>query len=573
MATPSRPSASSESNLTLSMADKVYDTTREGIVVTTSDGSILYVNDAYVRIHGYGRDAVIGQNPRFLKSGRHSAEFYRSMWDSILKTGKWQGEIWDRRANGSLVVKWLSISAVDDDAGNTTHYVGVFSDITAVKEGEDALRWLAAHDSLTGLPNRALLKDRLTAAIARSRREEDSTAVMSLDLDGFKDVNSALGNVAGDRLLVAVAGKCAAIVRESDTVGRSGGDEFMIIVSGFSDMEDVSLLAHRIRSAIAEPILLDGQEVCVTASVGIAVFPGDGIDTRELEMHADIAMHRAETLGGDRTEFFSADLQDMAQRRLEIQARLREALREDRLFVVYQPQIDLYTGCIVGIEALIRWRDIDGSIIMPADFIPVAESSDLILKVGAIALHHACADLRALKDEGHKLTVAVNISARELMDQDVAALVLQAIEAVGLEPGDVEIEITESAIMARADVVAARIETLRSQGVRVSIDDFGTGYASMTYVMDFHPSKLKIDRSFVIPLPDDESAGAIVDATIALARGIGAKALAEGPETEQHVCYLREHGCDLGQGYYFSKPIPLAELRILLGTGPLSIPG
>ena len=567
-----RPTASSQCNEARSIAERVYDTTREGIVVTTPDGSIVYVNDAFIRILGYERDDVIGQNPRILKSGRHSAEFYRAMWNSLLKTGQWQGELWDRRANGSLVVKWLSISAVDDEAGTTTHYVGVFSDITAVKESEDALRWLATHDSLTRLPNRALLEDRLATAIARGRREENSTAVISLDLDGFRDVNSAVGDTAGDRLLMEIAGKCAAIVRESDTVGRSGGDEFMIIVSGFSNLEDLSLLAHRIRSAIVEPILLDGQEVSVTASLGIAVFPGDGIDATELAMHAGIAMRRAEMLGGDRVEYFRAELQANTQHRIEIEARLREALREDRLFVVYQPQVDLNTGCIVGIEALIRWRDVDGSVIMPADFIPIAESSDLILRVGAMILRRACADLRALKDEGYRLTVAINVSARELMDQDVAAIVIQVIEAAGVEPGDVEIEITESSIMARADVVAAKIETLRNQGVKVSLDDFGTGYASMTYVMDFLPSKLKIDRSFVTPLPDDTCASAIVDATIALAKGIGAKALAEGPETEQHVRYLREHGCDLGQGYYFSKPIPLAELHVRLGTGPFPIP-
>jgi diguanylate cyclase (GGDEF)-like protein/PAS domain S-box-containing protein len=555
----------------LAIAAKVFDATRDGIVVTTPSGSIVYVNDAYVSIHGYERADLLGRNPRILKSERHSDDFYRAMWDSLLKTGQWQGEIWDRRANGSLVVKWLSISAVKDDAGNTTHYVGVFSDITAAKEGEAALQWHSTHDYLTRLPNRALLEDRLAAALARSHREENSTAVVFIDLDGFKDVNSALGYAAGDRLLIEIARRCAAIVREIDTIGRSGGDEFMIIVAGFSDIDDLGLLAHRIRSAIVEPLMLDGQEVCVTASLGIAVYPEDGIDAGELTRHADDAMHRAERPGGDRAEFFGAELQDVMEHRVGIEARLREALREDRLFVVYQPQVDLNTGCIVGVEALIRWRDIDGTVIMPGDFIPVAESSGLILEIGGVALRRACADLRTLKDEGYRLTMAVNASARELMDQDVA-IVIQVVNSSGIEPGDLEIEITESSIVARADVVAAKIATLRSYGVRVSIDDFGTGYASMTYVMDFHPSKLKIDRSFVTPLPDDTDAGAVVDATIALAKGIGAKALAEGPETAQHVRFLREHGCDIGQGYYFSRPIPLADLRVLLDAGPFSMP-
>jgi len=310
----------------------------------------------------------------------------------------------------------------------------------------------------------------------------------------------------------------------------------------------------------------------VTASLGIAVYPGDGIDAGELTRHADYAMHRAETLGGDRAEFFNAELKNGMRHRVEIEARLREALREDRLFIVYQPQVDLTSGRIVGVESLIRWRDIDGSVIMPGDFIPVAESSDLILEIGAVALRRACADLRMLKDEGHQLTMAVNVSARELRDQDVAAIVSNVIRASGIEPGDIEIEITESSIMTRVDVVAAKIAILQDHGVNVSIDDFGTGYASMTYVMDFHPSVLKIDRSFVAPLPDDPNACAIVDAAVALAKGIGAKSLAEGPETERHVRFLRDHGCDFGQGHYFSKPVSLADLRVLLAAGPLSMP-
>jgi len=564
---PSRPLAEA-----LAIAEKVYDTTREGIVVTTPDGSIVYVNDAYLRIHGYEREDMLGQNPRILQSGRHDAAFYRDLWDTLLETKRWQGEIWDRRANGSLVVKWLSISAIQDAEGNTTNFVGVFSDITAVKEGEDALKWLATHDSLTSLPNRTLLEDRLTAALARSRRDENSSAVIFLDLDGFKDVNGALGHTAGDALLIEIAGRCAAAVRESDTVGRSGGDEFMVIVSGFSDTEDLHLLARRLRSAIGEPVMLGDQEVCATASIGIAVYPGDGVDARELVQHSEVAMHRAEVLGGDRAEFFRTELQYEVQHRVEIEARLREALREGRLFVVYQPQVDLNTGVIVGAEALIRWRDVDGTAVMPGDFIPVAESSDLILEIGSVALHGACADLHALNDEGYELTMAINVSARELMDQDVAAIVVEVLSAAGVDAGDIEIEITESAIMSRADIVAAKIGTLRGHGVRVSIDDFGTGYASMTYVMDFRPSKLKIDRSFVTPLPDDPNACAIVDAAVALARGIGAKSLAEGPETEQHVRFLREHGCDVGQGTALCEPVPLAVFPALFAAGRFGMP-
>jgi len=556
----------------LALARKVYDTTSEGIVVTTPDGSIIDVNDAYLRIHGYERADVIGQNTRMMRSGKHEPDYYRDMWGSLLSEGRWQGEVWNRRADGSLLPTWLSLSAVSDDKGITTDYVGVVSDITAIKRGEEDLQWLATHDPLTSLPNRALLEDRLTTILARSRRQKTKAAVFYFDLDHFKNVNDTLGHLAGDRLLVEIGKRCLSVVRESDTFGRSGGDEFAVIVSDFSDVEYLSLLAKRLLSVVSKPVVLGGQETYVTASIGIAVYPEDGADATELNQHADVAMYRAKTLGRNRYELFSEGMQAELQQRVEVEMGLREAVKDDRLFVVYQPQVDLTTGLIVGVEALVRWRDTDGSVIMPDEFIPVAETSGLILDVGAAVLRRACADMRTLHDEGHPLTMAMNVSARELMDQDVATIVVAAINAAGLNPSAFEVEITESSIVTRTEIVAAKVRSLQDNDVAVSIDDFGTGYASMAYVMDFHPSKLKIDRSFVSAVPLDPSACAIVSATIALAKGIGAKVLAEGPETEEHVRYLRESGCDFAQGYYFSEPIPLEELRELLDRGPCPLP-
>ena len=556
----------------LKMAGSVYDTTSEGIVVTTADGIIVDVNDAYLAIHGYYRADVIGQNPRMLKSGRHGPDFYQEMWGTLLSTGRWQGEIWDRRSDGSLVAKWLSISTVKDDDGNTTHYVGVFSDITAVRKGEEALQWLATHDPLTRLPNRALLDDRLTTALARSRRQQGVAAVFYFDLDHFKDVNDSLGHPAGDLLLVTIADKCRSVVRETDTIGRTGGDEFTVIATDYVGVEDLSARAQRLLSVIAEPVVLGGREVYVTASVGIAVYPADGADAAELVAHADVAMYRAKALGKNRFEFYSAELQDELKHRIEVETALRQALKEDRLFMAYQPQVDLRTGAIVGVEALVRWREADGAVIMPDEFIPIAEASDLILGVGDAVFRHAVADSRILFDAGYRVNMAINVAARQWMEQDVAAAVIDGIRANGLSVGDFEVEITESAMLTRTDTVAAKVRSLQAQGVRVSIDDFGTGYASMSYVMDFHPSKLKIDRSFVSGLPDSPGARAIVNATIALAGGVGATVLAEGPETAAQVQYLCEHGCDLAQGFYFCRPVPLDELLVLLGQGPLSLP-
>jgi len=559
-------------NEELRLAARIYETTSEGIMVTTPAGEIASVNDSFGRITGYTRSEALGQNPRFMKSDRHSEEFFKGMWEALAASGVWQGEVWNRRADGSLLPTWLSISSVKDAGGATTDYVGLFSDITAIKRGEEDLQWLATHDPLTSLPNRTLLDDRLTNLLARSRRREVAAAVFYFDLDHFKDVNDALGHPAGDRLLVEVARRCVSVLREGDTVGRSGGDEFTVIVSDYSSVEDLSLLAQRLLSLIQEPVELDGREAYVTASIGIAMYPEDGTDAAELTKHADVAMYRAKSLGKNRFQFFSAGLQDELQNRLETEAGLRNALKDGQLFLVYQPQVDLGTGRIVGVEALVRWRETDGSVIMPEQFIPIAEASGLILEVGATVLRQACADMRTLLDEGHRLTVAINVSARELMEQDVATIVVAAINAAGLNPSAFEVEITESSIVTRTEIVAAKVRGLQDHDVAVSIDDFGTGYASMAYVMDFHPSKLKIDRSFVSAVPVDPSACAIVSATIALAKGIGAKVLAEGPETEAHVRYLRESGCDYAQGYYFSEPIPLEELRELLDRGPFPLP-
>ncbi len=561
-----------EANAALSMAGKVYDTTGDGIVVTTPDGTIVDVNDGYLSIHGVERADVIGQNPRILKSGKHDAAFYSEMWGTLLSTGGWQGEIWDRKSDGSLVAKWLSISAISNDEGETTHYVGVFSDITALKQGEVALEWLATHDPLTELPNRALLDDRLTTALARSRRLQSTTAVLYFDLDHFKDVNDALGHQAGDRVLVEVAERCLSVVRESDTAGRTGGDEFAIIVSDYLGLEGLVTLANRLLPAIEEPITLDERDVYVTASIGIAVYPQDGADAETLAAHADVAMYRAKDLGKNRFEFYSEGLRDEVRHRVEVGTELRKALRDDRLFLVYQPQVDLITGQIVGVEALVRWRDADGSVIMPDEFIPIAESSALILKVGDAVLRHAIADMKVLFGQERGLTMAINVSARQWMEEDVATVVIEAMDAAGLDLDHFEVEITESAFMTRADTAASKVKSLQEAGVGVSLDDFGTGYASMSYVMDFHPSKLKIDRSFVEGLPDDPSSIAIVNATIALAKGIGAKVLAEGPETDEQVRYLRDNGCDYAQGFYFSQGIPLDRLLELLEGEPFPLP-
>lgn len=556
----------------LGLAGKVYATTSEGIVVTTPEGAIVDVNDAYLRLSGYKRDEVIGRNPSMMQSGRHSAEFFAEMWATLLSTGGWQGEIWDKRADGILLPKWLSISTVKNEDGRTTHYVGVFSDITAIKKGEEDLQWLATHDPLTALPNRALLWDRLSTAVAHSRRYNSALAVLYFDLDHFKDVNDTLGHAMGDQLLVEIARRCLSVVRESDTFGRTGGDEFTVIATNYASFHDLRLLAERLLRAVEATVQLGESSALVTASIGIAVYPKDGADAAELATHADVAMYRAKALGKNRFELFDPAMQDDLTQRVEMETALREAVRADGLSLVYQPQVDLRTGLIFGIEALVRWQTPDGSTIMPDTFIPVAENSGLILELGEWVLKQACADMRLLRDEGHMLKMAINFSARQLMEQDVVRVVSEAVGAQNLELGDFEVEITESSIMTKAETAVAQINALIRSGVAVSIDDFGTGYASMSYVQQFHPDKIKIDRSFVTSVPRDATARAIINATIALGNGIGAIVLAEGAETEEQIRFLIGAGCDSAQCYYFSKPLPLNELQTLLKQGSFTLP-
>jgi len=556
----------------LRLAGNVYDTTTQGIVVTLPDGEIVDVNEAYCAIHRCSRESVIGQNPRVLKSDQHGPEFYEEMWGTLIETGQWQGEVWDRRADDSLLPKWLSISSLKDSNGETTNYVGVFSDISAIKEGAANLEWLATHDPLTQLPNRALLDDTLEAAIARANRRGGTLAVMFMDLDRFKDVNDTLGHPAGDELLAEISGRCVESVRAGDIVARIGGDEFCVVVIDYVDSADLESVAMRFLEAIAEPVQLGEQEVYVTGSMGIATLPADGRVAPDLMMHADIAMYRAKTLGGNGFEFFSPELQTAFDHRMATASGLRRALVENRLFLLYQPQVDLVTGRITGVEALVRWRDYDGSILMPDDFIGVAEYTGLAAPLGEWVLRHALADLRVLLDAGHDLTMAVNFSARQFNEVDIATQVIDLLKVNRIAPSRLEVEITETAVLTRMDAAIAKAEALSQAGVRIAVDDFGTGYGSMSYIQLFRPDTIKIDRSFIVCLPEDAGASAIVQASMALASGIGASVVAEGTDSDDQISFLMEHGCTTAQGYWFSKPIELEPLTRMLAAGPFVLP-
>ena len=557
----------------LRLAAGVFETSGEGIIVTLPSGEIIDVNDAFEKHHGVSRQDVIGQNPRIFKSGRHPPEFYQDMWDSLLSTGRWQGEVWDRRADGSLIPQWLSISAVKNADGETTHYVGVASDITVIKDSEEKLRDLATHDALTGLPNRELIKDTLEIELAAARRHNKGVGLTFFDLDHFKNVNDSLGHPQGDALLIEVANRAAGVLRESDTLGRQGGDEFIAILPEVAVPSELDGLMNRLLETVSLPYRLGSEEAHVSASIGVAVFPEDGMDAATLLKYAEAAMYKAKQSGRNRFQYFSAEFQEEIDRRVEVERELRHALRDDRFFLLYQPQVDLSTGSIVGVEALVRMRLDDGTVIPPDGFIPVAESTGLVLPLGEWVLRRACADLAIVHNAGFDLTVAVNFSARQLRDVDVASLVAEVLKTCSLRPQSLEVEITETALMHAKEMAASKIKDLRDAGVRVALDDFGTGYSSLTLVQLFRPDTVKIDRQFVSALPDDSEAEAIVRAVIALARAVESCVVAEGPETEAQVRFLRSNGCDYAQGYFFSRPVTLDELMRLLGEGPFTLPG
>lgn len=560
-------------NEQLRLARQVFDTANEGIVVTLPDGDerIIDVNDAFCRLTGRSREDIVGKDISSLQSDRHSPEFYKAMEETLFTAGRWKGEVWQRRADGTVFPSWLSMSVAKDDQEQVSHAIGIFTDITEIREAEK-LRYHATHDALTGLPNRWVLDDRLEHALAHARRVGSGLAVLFVDLDNFKGVNDTLGHAQGDALLVEVAERIVPVLRESDTVGRPGGDEFVIIITDTRDPAQVEITARRLLEAVASPCRLGAENVHITASIGIALFPTDGTDATSLIQQADLAMYAAKRLGRNRIQFFSEELQEGLNRRVTVEQELRGGLEEGRCFLLYQPQVDLSTGRITGAEALVRLRSGDGAVLSPAEFIPVVADSDLIIRLGDWVLRKACAELAILHEVAPDLTVSLNFSARQLGEIDVASL-HDVLRTSGVEARSLALETTETAFLADPQEAAAKLEGLRDvAGIRLSLADFGTGYSSLTFVRMFRAGTIKIARSFIELLPGDPEAQAVVLSAIALAKSLGATVIAEGPETQEQVRFLRTNGCDCAQGFYFSRPVPADELTLLLRRGPFPLP-
>jgi diguanylate cyclase (GGDEF)-like protein/PAS domain S-box-containing protein len=552
----------------LSQSAAVFESTIEGIMITDPDLNIIAINPAFTNITGYTEAEAIGETPRLLKSERHKRDFYRELWDLLNKNEGWQGEIWNRRKNGEIYPEWLTISIVRDDNGKISNYIGVFSDISQLKQSQTRLEFLAHHDPLTSLPNRLLFGARLEHAIERARRNEAMVALLFLDLDRFKHINDSLGHTVGDALLEAVAQRFTELTREDDTVARLGGDEFVILMEEIDDSEYAAVLAEKIIKSLSAPFNVLEHELFVGTSIGISLFPQDGDNVEQLLSNADSAMYRAKDLGRSNYQFYTKELTAHAFEHMLLGGQLRKAIEQEQFVIHYQPQIDLINNKVIGVEALIRWQHPEHGLIPPGQFIPLAEDTNLIIPLGDWVLREACKQANSWLDAGIEFGyISVNVAGPQIHQDSLLKTVSEILTETKLPPERLELEITETFIMEQDAPAIELLLSLRRLGVSLAIDDFGTGYSSLSYLKQLPVNKLKIDRSFVNDLPEDENDAAITRAIIALGHSMLFTVIAEGVETETQRNFLIKEGCEQAQGYLYSKPVSADKITILLRNG------
>lgn len=553
----------------LRITARVFDQAGEAIIITDPQGIIQTVNTAFSKITGYPAEEVIGQSTTLLKSGQQSAEFYQNMWQALHNHGFWQGEIWNKKKNGEIFPEWLTINRVDDDAGRIEHYVAVFSDITQIKDSQRKAEYLSTHDPLTTLPNRALFQDRLRHALAQARRNQSRLSLLFIDLDNFKTINDTLGHDIGDELLKEVAMRLRSVVRDVDTVARLGGDEFTALLTD-CDAAKADQIAHRIVDDLSASFELHGRSLFVSASIGVAFYPEDGKDSSSLIRAADAAMYRAKEQGRNRVEFFKADLQVRLLKRAALEGALREALRSNRLRLVYQPKFAIGQGRrLVGAEALLRWQDPELGNVPPSEFIPVAEASGLILEVGRAVEDLLLKQISIWLNLGLQVPrIAFNVSARSIREANFAEELIAKIGAKDIPTDLLQIEITESALLENSQHVTANLASLDAAGLHIAIDDFGTGYSSLSYLKRMPIDELKIDKSFVDGLGQDSEDEAITHAILGLAKALQLATVAEGVETERQLNWLENFGCTIAQGYLLARPLEQETFEDMLARTP-----
>jgi diguanylate cyclase (GGDEF)-like protein/PAS domain S-box-containing protein len=543
---------------------------QEGMIVTDTKGVILSANRAFVGLTSYRMEELVGQTARLFRSHRRDAEFYQSMWNSVQSTGGWQGDMSLRTKSGEHCARWLTISAVKNEAGEVTNYIGSYYDISKLKHAEEKIQELAFFDQLTGLPNRVLLIDRVRQALNANTRNKSFGALLFIDLDNFKTLNDSLGHDMGDLLLKKAAQRISSCVRADDTVARFGGDEFVVLLANLGTQKakaaalQAEAIGEKILAAFTETFHLDPYEYPCTPSVGATLFSPEDRNVDELLKRADLAMYDAKTAGRNGLRFFDPVMQTMISARAALETDLREDLKKERLLLHYQPQVD-HEGRLLGAEALARWPHAQRGMVSPSEFIPVAESTGLILPLGALMLKIACRQLARWSADPatERLTVAINVSALQMRQKNFVEQVRAIIEQTGADPHRLKIELTESALVSNVDDVIAKMDKLKAIGIGFSLDDFGTGYSSLSYLKRLPLDQLKIDRSFVKDVLVDPNDAAIAQMIIALSKSLGLSVIAEGVETEEQYSFLARHGQLNYQGYLFGRPLPPEDFERL----------
>jgi diguanylate cyclase (GGDEF)-like protein/PAS domain S-box-containing protein len=545
------------------LRDRAIAAASNGIAITDPnqpDNPVIYCNPALERITGYTQAEILGRNLRFLQGPDTDPATISEIRNALREERECWVVLKNYRKDGSPFWNELTIAPVRDEKGRLTHFIGVQTDITQRKRDEETIRHLAYDDALTGLPNRTLFNDRLTLALAQAHRNQGKLAVMLMDLDRFKIINDTLGHAVGDQLLRGVARRLINSLREGDTVARLGDDEFAFLLPGMDQVEDVAKTAQKIIEILKSAFYFEGHELHVTPSIGIALYPNDGEDAQTLLKNANTALHRAKEQGRNTYQLYTPAMNATALERLALESRLYRALEREEFVIYYQPQINIHTGGVVGVEALVRWRHPKLGLILPGKFIPLAEETGFIIPLGEWVLLTACAQNKAWQDAGlPPLRMAVNLSISHFKREDLTKMLAQVLEKTGLHPNYLELELTESIGMENVERAITKLQELKALGVKLSIDDFGTGYSSLSYLKRFPIDTLKIDQSFVQHIPTNPNDAAITTAIIAMAHSLNLKVIAEGVETEEQLTFLRPYRCDEMQGFLFSKPMPAEE--------------
>ncbi|SHH03610.1 EAL domain-containing protein [Massilia sp. CF038] len=540
---------------TLRLSATVLEHIADGVMVIGPARQIVAINPAFTQITGFTEADALGQDATLARAARPDSAFDAALWHTLAESGFWRGEIWNRRKNGELYLEWLTVSAVRDDQGATTHYVGVFSDITKARESQAQLDHMAHHDPLTALPNRLLFHDRLHHALQRAAREHQKLAVLFIDLDRFKNVNDTLGHHIGDELLKQVAGALAAKLRDGDTLARLGGDEFIVLLEDVDGESGAAHVAEKLVSMFEQPFLVADYELFVTGSVGISLYPDDASDLNMLIRNADVAMYQAKARGRNGYQLYAPSMTGEGVERLRLEAMLRRSIEKNEIFLNYQPQVEIDSGRLTGVEALVRWDNPELGLVPPVRFIPLAEDSGFIHQLGKWVLYEACRQMVRWEQAGLRVPkMAVNLSLKQFERGSIAGMVADVLHETGLAPARLQLEVTESVIMNTDDALGF-INDLHAIGVGLAIDDFGTGYSSLAYLKQLPVQTLKIDRSFIKDISTDVNDEAIAIAIIQLGKSLNLSVIAEGVETQDQAAFLLRHGCNHAQGYLYSRPV------------------